>query len=278
MDFLFRNADDYRLVKRLGEGSYGEAYFAFNAKENYHCVIKIYKEKMSHSKMMRELLIMQNLCGGPNIIKMYDVVKEGEKGLPAVVIEHVNFTDNKTLFPQFSDRDVRFYMRNLLKAMEHMHRHDVIHRDIKPSNILIDPGKKILRLIDFGISRFHYHGANHTNGGTLNYIAPEILLGHKKYNPKVDIWSFGAMLAGIIFKREIFFKGDTHEAQLLAYTNVLGTEGLINLADRLEIEIDKNTSYFKEKANPKKWESFKTPAAKGLVSPEAIHVLESVLK
>lgn len=277
-NWTYRNGSDYRLVKRLGEGSYGEAYLAVKAVDNYPCVIKIYKDKMSRSKMVRELLIMQNLCGGPNIIKLYDVVKEGVKGLPAVVIEHVNFTDHRTLYPTLSDRDIRFYMRNLLKAIDHMHRNDVIHRDIKPSNVLIDPNKRIIRLIDFGLSRFQYHGANHSSGGTLNYMAPEILLGHKRYNVKVDIWSFGVMLAGLLFRRDMFFNGDTKESQLLSYTNVLGTQGLIDLAKDLDVEIDKNATYAKYNLPERKWESFVAPSTKSLVTPEATYALRSILR
>lgn len=228
--------------------------------------------------MVRELLIMQNLCGGPNIIKLYDVVKEGVKGLPAVVIEHINFTDHRTLYPTLNDRDIRFYMRNLLKAIDHMHRNDVIHRDIKPSNVLIDPNKRIIRLIDFGLSRFHYHGANHSSGGTLNYMAPEILLGHKRYNMKADIWSFGVMLAGLLFRRETFFNGDSKEAQLFSYTNVLGTQGLIDLANDLDVEIDKNATYFKSTLPEKKWESFIVPSTKSLVTPEAAYALHNILR
>lgn len=233
---------------------------------------------MSKSKMSRELLIMQNLCGGPNIIKLYDVIQEGEKGLPAVVIEYVNSTDYRSLFPVLSDRDIRFYMRNLLKAIEHMHRNDVIHRDIKPSNILIDHSKRLVRLIDFGISRFHYHGANHTSGGTLNYIAPEILLGHKRYNSKADIWSFGVMLAGIIFQRDAFFKGDTQEEQLLLYAKTLGTDGLRDMAHDLKIPVDKNASYFQGAFPEKRWESFVTPITKSRATPEAIHALSQILR
>jgi casein kinase II subunit alpha len=278
VDLIYGNSEDYRLIKRLGEGSYGEAYFALNVKENYNCVIKIYKDKMSHSKMMRELLIMQNLCGGPNIIKLLDVVREGEKNLPAAVIEYVNFTDHRSLFPTLSDRDVRFYMRNLLKAMDHMHRNDVIHRDIKPSNMLIDHQKRQIRLIDFGISRFHYSGANHSNGGTLNYIAPEVLLEYSHYNSKVDLWSFGVMLAGIIFQRDSFFKGGSPDEQLAAYTKVLGTQGLIDMAEDLKIPYDKNASYLRNPLPEKSWSSIVTSHTKKLATPDALHALGSILK
>ena len=45
------------------------------------------------------------------------------------------------------------YMRNLLRALAHVHKLGIIHRDIKPANFLYDRKNKIFRLVDFGLAQ-----------------------------------------------------------------------------------------------------------------------------
>ena len=59
------------------------------------------------------------------------------------------------MYPTFTDGDVRFYMYELLKALDFCHSKGVIHRDVKPLNILIDHAERKLRLIDWGLAEFY---------------------------------------------------------------------------------------------------------------------------
>lgn len=152
------NREEYRLVKRLGQGTFGEGYLGYNVKHNFPCVIKIFTDRMSREKMLNEIVILQNLCGGPNIVKVHDVLQESMKETPAIVFEYINSTNAKSLYPKFVGSDVQFYIKELLKALDYVHNEGIIHRDVKPSNILIDHYHRKLTLIDFGLSVFHYRG------------------------------------------------------------------------------------------------------------------------
>ena len=67
-------------------------------------------------QIKREIMILQNLYGGPNIIKLLDVVRDDESKTPSLIFEYVNNTDFKVLYPSLSDYDIRYYIFELLKA------------------------------------------------------------------------------------------------------------------------------------------------------------------
>ena len=70
------------------------------------CVIKILKP-VKKKKIRREIKILQNLSGGPNIIQLLDVVRDPESKTPSLVFEYVDNQDFKTLYPTLTDYDIR---------------------------------------------------------------------------------------------------------------------------------------------------------------------------
>lgn len=67
-------------------------------------------------QIKREIKILQNLCGGPNIVKLLDIVRDHQSKTPSLIFEYVNNTDFKVLYPTLSDFDIRYYTYELLKA------------------------------------------------------------------------------------------------------------------------------------------------------------------
>lgn len=57
---------------------------------------------------------------------------------PSLIFEHVNNTDFRSLYPKFNDLDVRYYINELLKALDFCHSKGIMHRDVKPHNVMID--------------------------------------------------------------------------------------------------------------------------------------------
>ena len=98
-----------------------------------------------------------------------------------------------------NESDSRFYLAEIILAVESLHKMDIIYRDLKPENILIDRDGHI-KLIDFGFAKIVpqiYKNRAYTNCGTPGYCAPEVMMdaGHTY---KADIWSIGILVCEIM--------------------------------------------------------------------------------
>ena len=135
----FGDQDNYQIVRKVGRGKYSEVFEGVNMKNGEKCVIKILKP-VKKKKIKREIKILQNLCGGPNIIQLLDVVCDPQSKTHGLIFEHVENVDFKILYSMLSDFDIRFYMSELFKALDFCHANGIMHRDVKPHNVMIDHG------------------------------------------------------------------------------------------------------------------------------------------
>ncbi|XP_057720799.1 casein kinase II subunit alpha-2-like isoform X2 [Arachis stenosperma] len=248
--------DDYEVVRKVGRGKYSEVFEGINVNSNERCIIKILKP-VKKKKIKREIKILQNLCGGPNIVKLLDIVRDQHSKTPSLIFEYVNSTDFKVLYPTLTDYDIRYYIYELLKALDYCHSQGIMHRDVKPHNVMIDHELRKLRLIDWGLAEFYHPGKEYNVRVASRYFkGPELLVDLQDYDYSLDMWSLGCMFAGM----------------------VLGTDELNAYLNKYHLELDPQLDALVGRHSRKPWSKFINADNQHLVSPEAIDFLDKLLR
>lgn len=157
----------------------------------------------------REVEIHKKL-NHPNIITLKDNFEDDKNFY--IVME---YAENGNLYRQmkrqgkFTEREAFNIFSQTCLGIDFLHKNSIIHRDLKPENLLIDKNKRI-KLCDFGWSAVNDETARYTFCGTVDYMAPEMILGHA-YNYSVDIWSLGVLLYEILHGEPPYKGGNENE-------------------------------------------------------------------
>ncbi|XP_063405347.1 serine/threonine-protein kinase MARK2-like [Mytilus trossulus] len=202
-----KKVGSYILGRTIGEGSFAKVRQGFHIIAKEKVAVKVVPKKALLAKesvrrnVRREAIVLQKIQH-PNIVRMYEVM-ETENGYYLVLEsveggEFIKYLCMKKFLPEF---ECRKFARQLVSAVDHLHRSNIVHRDLKLENFLLDKDLN-LKIIDFGLSNVFYGDSSLvTQCGSPAYAAPEIF-SNQKYGPAVDIWSVGvclyAMLVGAL--------------------------------------------------------------------------------
>ncbi|XP_052798813.1 ribosomal protein S6 kinase beta-1-like isoform X2 [Mya arenaria] len=194
---------DFELLKVLGKGGYGKVFQVrkvsgqakgkiFAMKVLKKATIARNAKDTAHTKAERNIL---ECVKHPFIVDLIYAFQTG--GKLYLILEYL---PGGELFMQleregiFMEDTACFYLSEITLAIEHLHSYGIVYRDLKPENILLDLQGHV-KLTDFGLCKEAVMEGvvTHTFCGTIEYMAPEILMrtGHGK---AVDWWSLGALM------------------------------------------------------------------------------------
>ena len=196
---------NYKLIKLLGEGSFGKAYLSENLADHTQCVIKqIPLTDLSEEEKkdtFNEVLILKKV-NHSNIIKFLDVFKTSKPiNTLNIVTEYADDGDLSQKIEKlkqkkspFTEKEILNYLTQICLALNHIHKKKIIHRDLKSGNIFLTKSG-LVKLGDFGISKGFKNTWEKakTMVGTPYYLSPEIING-QPYDSKNDIWALGVMI------------------------------------------------------------------------------------
>ena len=269
---------NYEIVSKIGRGKYSEVFEGINVLNDLPCIIKVLKP-VKMKKIYREVKILKNLTGGPNVIALLDIVRDSKSKIPALIFEQIRNVDFRILYPKFTIADIQHYFTQLLIALDYSHSMGIMHRDVKPQNIMIDPQTRKLRLIDWGLAEFYHSGMDYNVRVASRYHkGPELLINLQQYDYSLDLWSVGCMLAAIIFKKEYFFRGDSNTDQLVQIAKVLGTKDLMAYVDKYDIKLSSEYDSILGNYPKKPWMSFFSKENKHLVLEEVVDLIDKLLQ
>lgn len=195
----YQDLGHYQLVRKLGEGGFGEVYQAWDARLERHVAIKRLK---SHTQSSRpgHLLDEARLAASlrhPAFVRIFSI--DGDAGFHSIVMEYIEGSTLRQLAQgrPMPESQVLALVGQVAAAMEEAHAAKLIHGDIKPSNLMLDAGGAV-RILDFGLaSRIDPDATESTafdqTEGTVAYLAPELLLGSRQ-NAQSDIYALGVVM------------------------------------------------------------------------------------
>jgi eukaryotic-like serine/threonine-protein kinase len=192
---------DYALEAELGRGSMGVVYRATSVSQGKPYAVKVLLEPLASdmsfvTRFTREARIIGNLRH-PNIVRVYDAGRQGQ-----YLYFVMEYFSGQTAGQMLRERG-RLPVGQVVEiaaqgadALDYAHIHGhLVHRDIKPENLLVDRWCRV-KVLDFGLARVEgLHSITRTGMvvGSLYYVSPEQLLGHK-LDGRTDIYALGVSI------------------------------------------------------------------------------------
>lgn len=207
--------DDFHTVSVIGKGGYAKVLLVKKKLTGEYFALKILKKEFIEKRKQeasvateREILTK---VSHPFVIHFHGSF-QNEKKL-YFVLEYCPGGELYNLLrkkKRFREDRVKFYAAQIVLALEHLHKQDVIYRDLKPENVLID-SKGYIRITDFGLSKTNTKDDSAVSMvGTREYFAPEILL-KTGYGKAVDWWCLGSIIYEMIIGLPPFYTNNVQE-------------------------------------------------------------------
>jgi serine/threonine protein kinase len=190
---------DFEAIQVLGRGSFGEVYLVkLLSTGQLYAMKMLRKEKIIEEDLIKYAMVERNILSRvahPFIVKLNFAFQSEDKLY--LVLDYCsggNLTYYLRKEKHFTEEAARFYVSELVLALEELHRNGVIYRDLKPDNVVID-GQGHALLTDFGLSKLGNDNTTSSNSfcGSVAYMAPE-MIRRSGHGMAVDWYLLGVLL------------------------------------------------------------------------------------
>jgi protein-serine/threonine kinase len=205
----------FELKSVLGKGSFGQVYqVAHRHSGEVYAMKVLQKSKILSKNLLRYTMTERNLLSyiqHPFIVRLHYAFQT-----PSCLVLVLQYCPGGNLWSmvrragRLPEGLARFYLAEVLLAIEHLHERHVVYRDLKPENVLVDQAGHAM-LTDFGLSKEGVADLQGTRSfcGSIAYLAPEIL-GRKPHGRSVDLYGLGTLLFELMAGQPPFYHSDRH--------------------------------------------------------------------
>ncbi|KAF5938959.1 hypothetical protein HYC85_023218 [Camellia sinensis] len=226
----------YKIIKEVGDGTFGSVWRALNKQTGEVVAIKKMKRKYyswEECINLREVKSLRKM-NHPNIVKLKEVIREND--ILYFVFEYMECNLYQLMKDRgnlFSEAEVRNWCFQVFQGLAYMHQRGYFHRDLKPENVLVS--KDVIKIADFGLAREISSQPPYTEYvSTRWYRAPEVLLQSPMYNSAVDMWAMGAIMAELFTLRPLF-PGSSEADEIYKICSIIGTPNEIEWTKGLKL-------------------------------------------
>ncbi|KAG1657422.1 hypothetical protein FOA52_011792 [Chlamydomonas sp. UWO 241] len=214
----------YKVLKQLGDGTYGTVWKAINRQNQEVVAIKKMKRKFyswDECMGLREVKSLRKL-NHPCIVKLKEVIRENDELFFVFEFLDANMYQMcKERDKHFPEQKIRNWIYQILQALAYCHKHGFFHRDMKPENLLVH--NDVVKVADFGLAREIRSRPPYTDYvSTRWYRAPEVLLRSPYYSAPIDIFACGVIMAELYTLRPLF-PGSSEADEIYRICSLMGT-------------------------------------------------------
>eukprot|EP00826_Nyctotherus_ovalis_P029763 TRINITY_DN2360_c0_g3_i2.p1 TRINITY_DN2360_c0_g3~~TRINITY_DN2360_c0_g3_i2.p1 ORF type:complete len:539 (-),score=158.89 TRINITY_DN2360_c0_g3_i2:393-2009(-) len=194
------NLNSFKILEKVGQGAFGSIFKVRHNDTGVVYAMKVISKTFLFKTKQLKYAISESqvlkAVNHPFIIKLHFSFQDSR--FLYFVLDYCCFGDlSMQIFRKqiFSENEARFYIAELILAVEYLHSLNFVYRDLKPDNILLGEDGHI-KLSDFGLAKQISQKAKYTDKsfcGSLSYLSPEMLL-KKSSDKTVDVYGIGTIL------------------------------------------------------------------------------------
>jgi len=190
------NKNFFEFLYIIGRGGFGKVWKVKLKKTNEYFALKEMSklkiiDRRSEISIMSERTLLSKL-NNPFIVNMYFTFQDfSNLYLVMDLLTGGDLRYHIAKRRRFTEKETKFFIANILLALEYIHSKNIIHRDIKPENLVLELNG-YLRITDFGVAKINEKDNSSETSGTPGYMAPEVILVQNHSFPS-DFFALGVI-------------------------------------------------------------------------------------